>query len=345
MSKINSIIQGDALTILKKMKSGVIDCCITSPPYFGLRDYGIDNQFGLEGTPEEYIINLVEVFREVKRVLKNGGTCWLNLGDSYAGSGKGRNADGSMGKLQSKLQRGNMGSYQGAIPVTKDIEGIKPKNLIGIPWAVAFALRTDGWYLRQDIIWEKTNPMPESVSDRCTKSHEYVFLLTKSPKYYFDNEAIKEKTVTKDNSKRDRDNSKLNNPPGRTRMAGLKTNDYELRNKRDVWTISTKPFPFDWCPKCKIKVTRKERGEKFNHKLCGSKLISHFAIFPPDLVGPMILAGCPENGIVLDPFMGSGTTAVVARKLGRNYFGIELNPDYIEIAEKRIEDESRKTSK
>jgi len=184
---------------------------------------------------------------------------------------------------------------------------LKPKDLVGIPWRVAFALQADGWYLRQDIIWHKPNPMPESVTDRCTKAHEYVFLMSKSQQYYYDNEAIKERTLTKDNSNRNRDITKLNNTPGRTKMMGLKTNDYDNRNKRSVWTVATKPF--------------KE---------------AHFAVFPPDLIKPMILAGCPTGGVVLDPFVGSGTTAIVARKLGRHFVGIELNEKYKQMAERRV---------
>ena len=187
------------------------------------------------------------------------------------------------------------------------VKGLPQKNLIGIPWRVAFALQSDGWYLRQDIIWHKPNPMPESVQDRCTKSHEYIFLLTKSPKYFYDADAIREKTLAQDNLNRDRDNTKLNNTPVRTRMAGLKTNDYESRNKRSVWSITTKPY--------------KE---------------AHFATFPPDLPELCIKAGSPKDGVVLDPFFGSGTTGWVAQRLGRKWIGIELNPEYIEIADKRF---------
>jgi len=366
----NQIIQGDVLEVLKTLPSESIDCCITSPPYWGLRDYGIDGQLGLERTPEEYVANMVEVFREVKRVLKKEGTLWLNLGDSYFGSNCGY---GDYRKNKSSISIPTIYSSTSK-PQAK--QG-KPKNLCGIPWRVAFALQADGWWLRQDIIWSKPNPMPESVADRCTKSHEYVFLLTKSSKYYFDNEAIKEPTITNDNSNRDRDNSKLNNTPGQAKMAGLKTNNYETRNRRSVWTISTQPY--------------KE---------------AHFATFPEKLIEPMILAGtskkgvCPECGkawvkvvektwtkqeqspktkaqdiegnpmyrdghhndglphkgaskilywqptckcgkdpisaVVLDPFIGSGTVAVVAKKLGRDYLGIELNEKYIEMANKRI---------
>ncbi len=296
---MNEIIQGDALEVLKTLDDESANCVITSPPYWGLRDYGVEGQFGLEKTPEEYVENLVSVFREVKRVLKKEGTVWLNLGDTYTGS---------WGAMSHDIEKkGKRMGYTERPVMSRPQLGLKPKDLVGIPWRVAFALQADGWYLRQDIIWAKPNPMPESVTDRCTKSHEYIFLLTQNKKYYYDNEAIKEKTLTNDSSNRDRDNSKLNNTPGRTRMAGLKTNSYELRNRRSVWTVTTKPF--------------KE---------------AHFAVFPEDLIVPMIKAGCPEGGTVLDPFIGSGTTAVVAKKLKRDWLGIELNPEYIKIAESRI---------
>jgi DNA modification methylase len=327
MIEVNKIITGDTLEVLKTWPDNFIDCCITSPPYWGLRDYGAVGQLGLEKTPEEYVGKMVDVFREVKRVLKKEGTCWLNLGDSYCGTG-------SKGDLTDpKYAEGRNGQK---VALNNKIEGLKQKDLVGIPWRVAFALQADGWYLRQDIIWAKPNPMPESVTDRCTKSHEYVFLLAKSPKYYFDNEAIKEPATYALNSGDNR-------PPGivRDRMYGYdskeavlrgrtvtetkngitirhpngKHGDYqqspktlvENRNKRSVWTITTKPF--------------KE---------------AHFATFPEDLVRPMILAGCPKDGTVLDIFMGAGTTGLVAKKLGRNYLGIELNDKYVAIANKRI---------
>jgi len=538
-NEINKIYCGDSLEVLKTFPDDSIDCCISSPPYWGLRDYGIGGQIGLEKTPEEYVNNIVNIYREIKRVLKKEGTCWLNLGDSYYNyrPGKGQRvtpnsiASQKAAEMDICPRRGNI------------IEGLKEKDLVGIPWRVAFALQQpyytgkikdekdrvwlaamvdaegsicgseyqnngrtktniyisitntsmpiidkcerlfpqeikhiyekknenssricyrwdvekmeqkslfireiyphlvakrkqailgynflemqkgiiskkkgylieqqekrswlinalselnngkdvklpswmieppslleEGFYLRQDIIWAKNNPMPESVTDRCTKSHEYVFLLTKSPKYYFDNVAIKEPTVTRNKTNRDRDSTRLNNTPGRTKMSGLKTNDYETRNKRDVWNINTKPF--------------RE---------------AHFATFPEALVEPMIKAGCPEficnkcgkilekkyervdseiqrprkfghngnndrndtgdiykekiskfigynecncdagfsGGIVLDPFMGSGTTGVVAKKLGRNYIGIELSPAYITIAEKRLAETTKQLS-
>lgn len=293
----NCILAGDCVEQLKTLPDKIFDCCVTSPPYYGLRDYGVDGQIGLEETPEAYIERLVNVFREVKRVLKDDGTLWLNIGDSYCGTG-------NKGDLKDpKYADGRNGQ---AVAINRDVAGCKHKDLIGIPWMLAFALRADGWYLRQDIIWHKPNPMPESVTDRCTKSHEYVFLLSKSPKYYYDNQAISEPTKTRDNTNRDRDSTKLNNTPGRTRMAGLKTNNYERRNRRDVWTIPTKPV--------------KE---------------AHFATYPEKLVEPCILAGSREGGIVLDPFFGSGTTGIVAMRYGRRFVGCELNPEYIEIANRR----------
>lgn len=302
------IYQGDALEILKQIPDESVNMCVTSPPYYGLRDYGMDGQIGLEDSPEAFINRLVGVFREVRRVLRDDGTLWVNIGDSYAGSGKGawQNKEG-----QKETYVPDTDSPQVKMPKTWD--GIKQKDLIGIPWMLAFALRVDGWYLRQDVIWHKTNPMPESVTDRCTKSHEYLFLLSKSPKYYYDANAIKEKTITHDTNLRDRDASKLNNCPGRTRMGGLTHNDYEYRNKRDVWIVATVPFSG-----------------------------AHFATFPEKLIEPCILAGCPKGGVVLDCFNGAGTTGVVCAKLGREYIGIELNPEYVEMSEQRIA-EAKKT--
>ena len=273
------ILQGSCLETLSSLEEKSVNTCVTSPPYWGLRDYGNGDQLGQEETPEKFVENLVNVFREVRRVLRDDGTVWLNLGDSYSSG----------------------------VTRPKPSNGIKEKDLIGIPWRVAFALQADGWYLRQDIIWHKPNPMPESVTDRCTKAHEYIFLLSKSPKYYYDNEAIKEETLTQDNQNRDRDTTKLNNTPGRTKMAGLKTNNYETRNKRSVWTVTTKPYQE-----------------------------AHFATYPHDLIIPCITAGCPEGGTVLDPFGGSGTTAQVSNNLNRNAILCELNPEYVEIAKGRL---------
>ena len=292
------ILVGDVRTRLSEIPDQSVQSCVTSPPYWGLRDYGEDSQIGLEQSPTKYVEELVKVFQEVKRVLRDDGTLWLNLGDSYSGSGKG--PSGNLGKTHDER---NMEEKHSAIVP----DGLKPKDLVGIPWRVAFALQADGWYLRQDIIWAKPNPMPESVTDRCTKSHEYLFLLSKSSKYFYDNEAIKEPTTTRDDNERDRDSTKLNNVPGRTRMAGLKTNDYEMRNKRDVWTINTKPF----------------KG-------------AHFAVMPEALVEPCILAGSKEGDTILDPFSGSGTVGLVALTNNREYLGVELNPQYAEMSVERI---------
>jgi DNA modification methylase len=358
------ILAGDCRETLKTLADQSINTCITSPPYWGLRDYGEGEQLGMEDTPEEFVNNLVEVFREVKRVLRSDGTVWLNLGDSYCGTGnKGNHTD-------PKHKEGRSGQK---IALNNKVEGLKSKDLVGIPWRVAFALQQDGWYLRQDIIWHKPNPMPESVKDRCTKAHEYIFLLSKSPKYYFDNEAIKEDAKTE---------PALRNKMGEGYQAdytkGKRFSDGERvwgskkRNKRSVWTVTTKPF----------------KG-------------AHFATFPMDLIEPCVLAGCPEKvcvacgksyervmqrpkqldvernkrsglddrkiggvldkynrenpsidlglqkqcdcetnetkpGTVLDPFGGSGTTGQIADGHNRNAILCELNPEYIEISKKRL---------
>ena len=345
------ILQGNCLDKLKELPSQSINTCITSPPYWGLRDYGTaeweggdencehegivignnrnfvdregrgsnkkslsygncvkcgairkDNQLGLEETPEKFVNNLVEVFREVKRVLRDDGTVWLNLGDTYSAT-RWSNTPSTTGISQSHSD----------IVLQKKTK-LPDKNLVGIPWRVAFALQQDGWYLRQDIIWHKPNPMPESVKDRCTKAHEYIFLLSKSPKYYFDNEAIKEDSKYYGKDKR--------SDKGNIRYEGKRTSDKDSkaqqsfvtinpkRNKRSVWTVTTKPF----------------KG-------------AHFATFPMDLIEPCVLAGCPEGGTVLDPFGGSGTTGIVASNHNRKAVLIELNAEYIEIARQRIQDQ------
>ena len=285
------------------------NCIVTSPPYYALRDYGVDGQIGLENSPEMYIKNLVDIFMECRRVLKNDGTFWLNIGDSYAGSMKGKGHNKPSG-IQPKV------SWIGEKITTFNLKGYKNKDLIGIPWALAFALRECGWYLRQDIIWHKPNTMPESVTDRCTKSHEYIFMFSKSSKYYFNHAAILEPAKYDNRKKLDKSPSKkyLSGGTGlsvqRLSKGGYRwqdTNGIFTRSKRDVWCVPTKPL--------------KE---------------AHFAAYPPDLIRPCIMAGCPENGVVLDPFMGAGTTALVARECGCNYIGIELNPEYIKIAEKRL---------
>ena len=309
----NTILCGDALTTLRILPDNSVDCCVTSPPYYMLRNYGIDGQLGLEETPQQFISRLTDVFREVKRVLKKEGTLWVNIGDSYNGSGKAIGVDFS--KSNSK-QKSNAHSQHTA---ATRVKGLKPKDLIGIPFMLAFALRADGWYLRQDIIWHKPNPMPESVTDRCTKTHEYIFLLSKSPKYFFDNVAIMEPAIydgrqdtrMKGSQKYSQKNTtglQSHTFAGRGHERWMKNEKGEfVRNKRSVWIVPNRP-------------------ERENH----------FACFPQKLITDCIKAGCPENGIVLDPFMGSGTTAVVARKLNRNYIGIELNPDYVKIANRKL---------
>ncbi len=332
---------GDALVLLKEFPSESVNMCVTSPPYYGLREYGMDDQIGLESTPVEYVEKLVSVFREMRRVLRGDGTLWLNLGDSYAGSGKGIGSD-----------HGKAVFSDSDIPKTDwERSGLKSKDLIGIPWRVAFALQADGWWLRQDIIWSKPNPMPESVTDRCTKSHEYLFLLSKSAKYYYDAEAIKEAASWNTHERQARarienksnptdkingirphvpsnwDISKGDGPhgsfhkDGRRKLgdpgSGIKNNVSfdaamavmpDTRNKHSVWEITTQPY--------------KE---------------AHFATYPEALVKPCILAGCPAGGGVLDMFAGSGTTLSVAKQLNRKSIGIELSPEYCKLAQKRIE--------
>ena len=355
--KIDHVLQGDCRETLKQLPDNSVDCCVTSPPYFNVRDYGTgtwiggdpncdhvankhatkkfgndefnenrpsreetktkgyfmdicpkcgavreDYQIGLEDTPEEYIVKLVDVFGEVKRVLKDDGTLWLNIGDTYNST--------PTGSVKSAKQKTSVGSLD-TIRTKKLLKNLKPKDLIGIPWMLAFALREDGWFLRQDIIWHKQNPMPESVKDRCTKSHEYMFLFSKSQKYYFDYQAIQEDSVCKD----DKRLGGVELPMmANERKGGVKNTlaqqsfvtINEKRNKRDVWTVNTKPIKD-----------------------------AHFATFPEELIEPCILAGCPVGGVVLDPFFGSGTTGRVATKLNRHYIGCELNPEYIEISDKR----------
>lgn len=307
------ILIGDVREQLKQLADQSVNCVVTSPPYWGLRDYGNDGQIGLEQTPDAFITELVAVFREVKRVLRDDGTLWLNIGDSYFSTTKG--TGGMNPETSPKNAIKGKDNFQAFDPVRVNAGDlpIKVKDLVGIPWMLAFALRADGWYLRQDIIWHKPNPMPESVTDRCTKSHEYIFLLSKSRQYYFDNEAIKEpssnlgKTEIRfgGNKYGDSDDTK------HATKSGNKYTDTGKRNKRDVWTVTTKPF----------------KG-------------AHFATFPPDLIEPCILAGCPEGGTVLDPFFGAGTTGLVAQRHNRKWIGCELNPEYAAIAQARIEAES-----
>jgi DNA modification methylase len=291
------IIIGDAREKLKGLADQSVHCCVTSPPYFGLRDYGCAGQMGLEPSPDEFVAELVAVFHEVRRVLRDDGTLWLNLGDSYANDGKWGGHTG--GKHVKVLHCSPIGR-------NKRYTGLKAKDLIGIPWRVAFALQSDGWYLRQDIIWHKPNPMPESVTDRCTKAHEYIFLLSKSARYFYDAVAICEETDPANS--RDTTCARRQAPPGKVPDSGfVKGRRYETRNKRSVWTVSTTPY---------------------NE--------AHFATFPTELIEPCILAGCPAGGTVLDPFGGAGTTGLVADRLQRSAILIELNPEYAAMAEQRI---------
>ena len=299
----DTILFGDCRETLSAFLPQSARMCVTSPPYYGLRDYGgEEQQIGQEQTPEEFVDQLVSVFREVRNVLTDDGTCWVNIGDSYYNyrPGKGQSyPKQSVSKTKQDLpdkcnKRGNK------------LQGLKEKDLIGIPWLFAFAMRKDGWYLRQDIIWHKPNPMPESVKDRCTKSHEYIFLFSKNKKYFYDNEAIKE--PAKDWGTRDRTNGKYHNTgTGLAPHSGL-SKSYDRKNKRSVWSITNKPY----------------KG-------------AHFAVFPPDLIEPCILAGSEQGDIVLDPFMGSGTTGMVAKKHFRSYIGCELHEDYASLQTDRID--------
>lgn len=325
----NVIHLGDCLTGMQKLPNECIDCCVTSPPYWGLRDYGVDGQLGLEETPEQFIKKMVAVFSEVKRVLKPTGTLWVNIGDSYAATGKSRSDEQACRK--STLAGGKGNNIACKDQPNKIVSGLKPKDLVGVPWMLAFALRTDGWYLRQDIIWSKNSVMPESVKDRCTKSHEYIFLLSKNQKYYYNQDSIKEVASNNTHARQSRakaghkshPNDKSNGirpPKAQGIPTGIIKNNesfnlalskvVDMRNKRSVWVVNPEALSE-----------------------------AHFATFPQKLIEPCIKAGCPEDGIVLDPFMGAGTTGLVARKLNRNFIGFELNPEYITIAEKRLSNE------
>jgi DNA modification methylase len=307
------ILQGDVRKVLEGMDAGSINTCVTSPPYWGLRDYGVAGQLGLEETPEEYVENLVEAFRGVRRVLRDDGTIWVNLGDSYCSTAPDTKGDPIHRRgIFAGVSERRAAASQKQRPKTPS--GLKPKDLVGIPWRVAFALQADGWYLRSDIIWSKPSSMPESVTDRPTKAHEYIFLMSKAARYWYDADAIKEKPQP---SRLEQD---IENQTGTTRgHGGAKANGNLKalgdpvggRNKRTVWTVTTQPY--------------RE---------------AHFATFPPKLIEPCILAGCPEGGTVLDPFSGSGTTGMVALRHNRNYIGIELNPEYVEISKRRIEDDA-----
>lgn len=303
MQEGSMILVGDVRERLKELPDQSVNCCVTSPPYWGLRDYGNDGQIGLEQDPDDFIAELVAVFREVKRVLRDDGTLWVNMGDSYNGSGGNhqphhKNDTGFQGKIGAEKYKGK-GRHM-------DADGLKPKDLVGIPWMLAFALRADGWYLRQDIIWHKPNPMPESVRDRCTKAHEYIFLLSKSRQYYFDSTAMQEPAKFAGDNRGSRSDARRG-----TKMNSISGVTGEFRNKRSVWSVTSKPF----------------KG-------------AHFATFPPALIEPCILAGSPRGGVVLDPFFGAGTTGLVAQRHGRKWIGCELNPEYAAIATARIEAEA-----
>ena len=326
----NRILLGNNIDTLKTLPDHSVDCCVTSPPYYLLRDYGgIAGQIGLEDTPEEYVEKLLVVFREVKRLLKNSGTLWVNIGDSYSGSGK----NNGNTKPATQKQASNNASH--AVRITK-VKTLPSKSLIGIPWLFAFAMVNDGWILRQDIIWHKPSVMPESVKDRFCKSHEYIFLFTKKPNYYFDHQFALEpatgydgrstETVTRGefdqevwghSSGEKRERWPQRGYVGKDGSTGLSEQHHgkhiptrPMRTKRDVWTVASEPSD-----------------------------INHFAMFPQRLILPCILCGCPENGLVLDPFLGSGTTAIVAVKNFRRYIGCEINPEYVKIAEQRIANE------
>ena len=308
-SGVNKIEFGDCRETMRRWKEQGIKAqtCVTSPPYFGLRDYGHEGQLGLEETPEEYIKEMVEVFRCVWDVLEDDGTLWLNIGDSY------NNFRTQMSPGQSVHGRDKLNGKPDVNSKKRGVNGLKEKDLIGIPWMMAFALRADGWYLRQDIIWHKPNPMPESVTDRCTKAHEYIFLLSKSSKYYYDHDAIKEplkgepETRDKNAEGYQADYSKGDRFSKGKRVFGADG----MANKRSVWSVPVKPYTG-----------------------------AHFAVFPSELIEPCILAGAPVGGIVLDPFMGSGTTAQVAQNLGRQYLGCELNPAYLDLQNIRTAQQS-----
>ena len=299
------ILVGDCRESLRTLPAQSVHMCVTSPPYFGLRNYdGGDAEIGRETTPDEFVVAMVEVFREVRRVLRDDGTVWLNLGDSYAA-----NRSYQVPSTKGGRKHGPAQAAGGKASVVPD--GLKSKDLIGIPWRVALALQADGWYLRQDIIWAKPNPMPESVNDRCTKSHEYLFLLSKGPRYYWDKKAAQEPATGRPPGNKRATKGARNYETGavehRTAANLHNIGARETRNRRSVWTVPTKPFSE-----------------------------AHFAVYPPDLIEPCISIGCPAGGTVLDPFFGAGTTGLVAQRLGRQWIGCELNPEYAEIAERRI---------
>ncbi len=343
-----TIYHGDVIKVLKKLAPESVNCCITSPPYWGLRDYDVTGQIGLEKTPELYIKKMVSVFREVKRVLRKDGTCWINIGDTYAGY--------KMGNTNFTMRNGAAGQF-----FTKKMpSNVKPKDMIGIPWLLAFALRADGWFLRDEIIWSKPNPMRESVKDRCTKSHEKIFLLAKSRKYYFDQDAIKEpiKNETLKRLSQDIENQQGSIVPGREKRvkphfpSGWKNGkgshsaidhnqgtrkkfDSNMSSGGKSWTGHTGSIGANGTP------THGEMANKLNVWTVPTQGYkeAHFATYPENLIVPCILAGCPAGGVVLDPFHGSGTTGKVAKNHNRKYIGIELNDKYIELSKKRLSQE------
>lgn len=310
---MNEIRTGDCLQIMKLLILGGarIQTCITSPPYWGLRDYGVDTQIGMEATPSEYVARLLQVFRLVRDLLADDGTLWLNLGDTFSsrgGAGGTMSASGLVGGEKRQEPRPEARDPEKFGRWNRDWQGLKPKDLVGIPWRVAFALQEDGWFLRSDIIWAKPNPMPESVTDRPTKSHEYIFLLSKSADYFYDAEAIKERAAEPERQREDRVGG-ANGHSVRHSPCGM-MGQSETRNKRSVWTVSTQPYAG-----------------------------AHFATFPPDLILPCVLAGSRPGDVVFDPFMGSGTTALVAKQNGRRYLGCELNPEYRALQDERLAQE------
>lgn len=305
----NKVFCGDAAEILKSLPQSSANMCVTSPPYYGLRDYGIENQIGTEQTPQQYVDRLTKVFDEVYRVLMDDGTLWLNIGDSYAGSGKGK---GLLQKDNDK-DRPIYDKQSGVFSMPKRWENIKQKDLIGIPWMLAFALRERGWYLRSDIIWHKINALPEAVKDRPAKCYEHIFLLAKSPRYYFNYEAIQQPIKAVTEYTRGRSGKTKYSVSQLSQKIDLDTEAItdekrKMRRCKDVWEVSTNSYRMD----------------------------EHFAMFPERLIEPCILAGSKEGGVVLDPFFGSGTTGAAAKRLGRSYIGIDINPRYLEKAEERI---------
>lgn len=328
ITAFGNILTGDALAMLRTLPDQSVQCCVTSPPYWGLRDYGVPGQIGLESSPQEYVAALLPIFQEVRRVLRNDGTLWLNLGDSYIGYHGNKKVHGS-------APSDKPGCRENMRPTSVRANGLKAKDMAGIPWRVAFALQDAGWYLRCDCIWAKPNPMPESVQDRPTRAHEYLFLLSKSERYFYDHEAVREPAVAtnthdytgqggyqapghpihkgnRNQCDAERAVTRYSVRPGVDTKGGNQgrgeiTYSRYTRNRRSVWTIPTSPFPD-----------------------------AHFATFPPNLIRPCILAGCPAGGVVLDPFFGAGTVGVVCVEEGRRYLGIELNPEYVDMAEQRI---------